>query len=155
MGENMRQMSRRKMVLASAAALGAVGAFAARPTGSTRLLATGSGSQNPAPVAAGKRAPPLGALSNWRAAVGSDFYVRTANGSILTRLTAVSPFPARGVRPKELARQEAFILSFDTGRVQAPQGEGIYTVTHRTMGEMKIFLSASTVSATSLTAVFN
>lgn len=160
-GNEMNQgpdvLSRRKMVIGGAVALGAVSAFAARPTSPTRLLATRSGSRQSATaaLAAGRAPPPLGAMSNWSAAVGSDFFILTQGGSILTKLTGVSAFPVSGARPKELARQEAFILFFDTGRVQAPQGEGIYGVTHRTMGNMQIFLSASAVSATGLTAVFN
>lgn len=147
--------SRRLVVIGGAAALGAAGAFAARPSLSGGAPGPGVdpllGPLAPVP----RRATPLGGMSAWSAAVGGDFFIRTLNGSILTKLTSVAPFPASGRRPKELARQEAFILFFDTGRVPAPQGEGIYTVTHRTMGEMKIFLSASTISPTGLSAVFN
>jgi hypothetical protein len=155
MTEQTSMLSRRNVVLAGAAALGAVGAIAARPTVSGSLFKKGAAGPAPLPSPGRRVPPPLGAMSNWNAAVGSDFFMRTPSGSILAKLTAVAGFPQQGARPRELARQEAFVLFFDTGRVQAPQGEGIYTVTHRTMGEMQIFLSASTVSATGLTAVFN
>ncbi|HEX8401116.1 MAG TPA: hypothetical protein VF628_05375 [Allosphingosinicella sp.] len=155
MSEESGLLSRRNMVLAGAAALGAVGAIAAQPSMSRRVFKPGPVGSSDRPGSTFKRTPPLGAIDNWSAAVGTDFFIRTASGSLLTTLASVAAFPSRGKRPAELARQEAFLLSFDTGRIAAPAGEGIYTVTHRSLGEMQIFLSASATSATGLTAVFN
>ena len=93
-------------------------------------------------------------LNEWSRHIGSVFELQTETGVSGFMLLAVMPLDDRGQRPEELARDRAFIASFEG--IGAANGDRTYTARHAT-GTLDIFFGAPLQSGgrTTLSAVFN
>jgi hypothetical protein len=80
-------------------------------------------------------------FNEWRSHVGSIFELDTGAGLSTLKLVSVTPLPARGQRPQELARDRAFMAVFE--------GEGADSIGNRTYrarhasGTLDIFMGAA------------
>lgn len=149
----------RRQIMAGAAGVGVLWAVDA-PALARKLF--GSAPRKPPATAAASVSAAMPAAtaiadvdSHWAANVGKQFYLDGPAGTVMMTLLSVAPVESGGVRPPDVPRKRAFALRFDTGRVNAPTVEKIYTVYGPSTGATPLFLSPSAIVPNTLTAVFN
>jgi hypothetical protein len=137
------------------AGLGAVGAAAAAsPAFALGVAPAGPGSR----PARDFHALHAAGLSEWRAAVGETFAVRTPAGSHRLRVAAVAAFPGSGSRPVTLGRSEAFSVVFEpVAGPPLPAADSLYRLVHPSYPPLPIHMGAPSGRgrSTRLIAVFN
>ncbi len=96
-------------------------------------------------------------LSEWRAAIGETFAVKSPNGSHELRVAAVTAFPRSGSRPATLDRSQAFSVVFEAvAGPPLPAGDSLYRLVHRSYPSLPVYVGApSGLGRGSLIAVFN
>jgi hypothetical protein len=97
-------------------------------------------------------------LSEWRAAVGETFAVKSPNGSHELRVVAVTAFPESGSRPATLGRSQAFSVVFEAiAGPPLPATDSLYRLVHRAYPPLPVYMGAPSGlgPSSSLIAVFN
>lgn len=109
--------ARRTLIGGAIAAAGA--AAIAAPARAARLTGLKTSTGNARQLA-------TGGIGDWQAAVGTLFAAETPAGTVGLRLAAVEALPSSGTRPAGLARDHAFVATFETAVGQLPAGSGTY-----------------------------
>jgi hypothetical protein len=97
-------------------------------------------------------------LAEWSAIVGESFDLRTARGSHVVRIAAVTPFARSGPRPTSLARSSAFAVVFEAvSGPPLPATDRMVELVHRSYPSLSIYMGAPVAlgQKTRLVAVFN
>jgi hypothetical protein len=97
-------------------------------------------------------------LAEWSAVVGESFDLRTANGSHVLRVAAVTAFPRSGSRPAALARSQAFAVAFEAvSGPPLPATDRMYQLAHRSYPSLPVYMGAPARvgQKTRILAVFN
>ena len=96
-------------------------------------------------------------LSEWRAAVGETFAIKSPNGSHELRVAAVTAFPRSGSRPATLERSQAFSVVFEAvAGPPLPATDSLYRLVHRSYPPLPVYMGVpSGPGRGSLIAVFN
>jgi hypothetical protein len=97
-------------------------------------------------------------LAEWSAVVGESFDLRTANGSHVLRVAAVTAFPRSGSRPSTLARSQAFAVAFEAvSGPPLPATDRMYQLAHRSYPSLPVYMGAPARAGqkTRILAVFN
>lgn len=82
-------------------------------------------------------------LSEWRAAVGETFALKTPNGSHRVRIAAVTAFPGSGGRPATLGRSQAFSVVFEPiAGPPLPATDKVYELVHPSYPRLPVYMSA-------------
>ncbi|HEY0314621.1 MAG TPA: hypothetical protein VGC56_19260 [Allosphingosinicella sp.] len=119
---NNTHFARRTLIGGAIAAAGAAAIAApARAAGLAGLKASSGKS-----AASAKRQLAAGGIADWQAAVGTLFAAETPAGTAGLRLASVEALPSSGARPAGLARDHAFVATFETAVGRLPPGSGTY-----------------------------
>jgi len=114
---NNTHFARRTLIGGAIAAAGA--AAIAAPARAARLTGLKKSTANDRQLA-------TGGIADWQAAVGTLFAAQTPAGTVGLRLASVESLPSSGARPADLARDHAFVATFETAVGRLPAGSGTY-----------------------------
>jgi hypothetical protein len=99
-----------------------------------------------------------GGVQEWSALVGESFSLAAPGGATALKLIAVKAMPSTGLRPKSVARAQAFRAVFETAAsARVPAGDRIYELTHRAHSPLQMYMSPSVLAGkkAQLVAIFN
>jgi hypothetical protein len=125
--------ARRTLIGGAIAAAGA--AAVAAPARAARLAGLKPSNGNARQLA-------TGGMNDWQAAVGTLFAAETPAGTVGLRLASVAALPSSGARPSGLARDHAFVATFETAVGQLPAGSGTYRLSAGGYPALRVHLDA-------------